>query len=542
MSAQSVGGESTDLDVLVLVTVCYVLAVVYLGFRGYRTTRSSTDYLLAGRNIHPFVMALSYGATFVSTAAVVGFGGVAAQLGMGLLWLTFLNIFVGIFVAFVLLGKRTRRMGLRLDAHTFPELLGRRYQSTFIQVFAGLVVFLLMPLYAAAVLRGGAEFLRSVFSLDLTVATLLFASIVAIYVVIGGLRGVIFTDALQGGIMFVGMLLLLALTYGQIGGVSAGHRALADLASEVPESLAAGGMVGWTSMPVIGSPIWYSMVTTLILGVGIGVLAQPQLVVRFMTVRSGRELNRAVLVGGVFIFVMTGTAFTVGPLSNVYFMETRGALAVAAADGNVDGVIPLYIAAAMPPWFVVLFMLTLLSAAMSTISSQFHAMGTAIGRDLYEQGALRGRVSPAGSVLASRLGIILAFVITLSLALWLPAGIVAAATAVFFGTCAAAFLPAYVGGLFTRRITKAGATAGIAAGFALALLWLTFAHASNAERLLVSSMLFGRDSLVPFPWSAIDPLVVALPVSLVTTIGVSLLTGPPDADHVERCIGRSQPG
>jgi SSS family solute:Na+ symporter len=104
----------------------------------------------------------------------VGFGGVAAQLGMGLLWLTVLDILVGIFVAFVVLGKRTRRMGQRLDAHTFPELLGRRYQSTFIQVFAGLAVFLLMPLYAAAVLRGGAEFLRSVFSLDLTGATLQF--------------------------------------------------------------------------------------------------------------------------------------------------------------------------------------------------------------------------------------------------------------------------------------------------------------------------------------------------------------------------------
>jgi len=542
MSAQAAGAASVDLAVLVLATVLYVLAVAVLAYRGYRATRTSTDYLLAGRNIHPFVMALSYGATFISTAAVVGFGGVAAQLGLGLLWLTFLNIFVGIFIAFVVLGKRTRRMGRRLDAHTFPELLGRRYRSTFIQVFAGLAVFLLMPLYAAAVLRGGAEFLRSIFPLDLTVATLLFASIVAVYVVVGGLRGVIYTDALQGAIMFAGMLLLLGLTYREVGGVAEGHRALADLAGRVPESLADGGMTGWTSMPVTGSPIWYSMVTTIILGVGIGVLAQPQLVVRFMTVRSGRELNRAVLVGGVFILVMTGTVYIVGPLSNVYFMQTRGTLAVAAAGGNVDGVIPLYIASAMPAWFVVLFMLTLLSAAMSTISSQFHTMGTAIGRDLYEQGALRGRVSSAGSVRASRVGILIAFAITLALALWLPAGIVAAATAVFFGTCAAAFLPAYVGGLFTRRITKAGATAGILTGFALALFWLTFAHARNAQRLLLSSALFGRDSLVPFPWSAIDPLVIALPASLVTTIVVSLVTRPLGADHVDRCLGRSPPG
>ncbi|HSM03122.1 MAG TPA: sodium:solute symporter family protein [Longimicrobiales bacterium] len=542
MSLQAPPEASTDATVLVVVTLGYVVATVYLGYRGYRTTRSSTDYLLAGRDVHPVVMALSYGATFVSTAAIVGFGGVAAELGMGLLWLTFLNVLVGIFVAFVILGKPTRRMGLRLDAHTFPELLGRRYQSRFIQVVAALAIFLLMPLYAAAVLRGGSEFLRSVLSLDLTAATLLFASIVALYVVFGGLRGVILTDALQGAIMFAGMLALLGLTYARVGGITAGHRALSGLADQVPTGLAAGGMVGWTSMPVTGSPIWYTMVTTLIFGVGIGVLAQPQLVVRFMTVRSGRELNRAVLVGGVFILVMTGTAFTVGPLSNVYFMETQGMLSVAAAEGNVDGVVPLYIASAMPSWFVVLFTLSLLSAAMSTISSQFHTMGTALGRDLYEQGALRREISSAGSIRASRIGILIAFGITLVLALWLPAGVVAAATAVFFGTCAAAFLPAYVGGLFSRRITRAGATAGMVTGFVLALFWLTFAHASNAGRIGVSSMLLGRDSLVGFPWNAVDPLVVALPASVAVTVVVSLVTRRPDGAHLDRCLGRRAVG
>jgi SSS family solute:Na+ symporter len=536
---------TTDTRVLVVVTLVYVLIIGYLGFYGYKTTHTSTDYLLAGRNIHPWVMALSYGATFISTAAIVGFGGVAAQLGMGLLWLTFLNIFVGIFIAFVLLGKRTRQMGHNLDAHTFPELLGRRYDSRFIHVFAAAVVFLLMPLYAAAVLRGGAEFLRATFQVDLVVATFAFALIVATYVVAGGLRGVMFTDALQGSIMFVGMLVLLGITYSKVGGIVDGHRSLTELAAQVPEGLAAAGMRGWTAMPHFGSPIWYSMVTTIILGVGIGVLAQPQLAVRFMTVRSGRELNRAVLVGGVFILVMTAVPYLVGSLSNVYFMQARGELALAAAGGNIDQVIPLAINSAMPSWFVVLFMLTLLSAAMSTISSQFHAMGTAIGRDIYEQGLRRGRVTGAASILVTRVGIIVAFAVTLALALWLPAGIIAAATAVFFGTCAAAFLPMFIGGLFLRGATRAGASAGMVAGFLTALAWLAFAHANSARRLMICTTLFDRDSLLPFPWSSIDPLVIALPVSVLTTVVVSLATRRLDSGHLDRCLagmGRRPPG
>jgi SSS family solute:Na+ symporter len=80
-------------------------------------------------------MSLSYGSTYISTSAVIGFGGISALYGFSLTWLTFLNILVGVWIAFVVFGKRTRKMGKALDAHTFPELLGRRYDSRFIQVF-----------------------------------------------------------------------------------------------------------------------------------------------------------------------------------------------------------------------------------------------------------------------------------------------------------------------------------------------------------------------------------------------------------------------
>ncbi|MDK2973287.1 MAG: solute:Na+ symporter, family [Candidatus Sumerlaeota bacterium] len=536
-------GAAVPMGVLLVVTAVYVLVIGYLGFRGYKTTKTSTDYLLAGRNIHPYVMAMSYGATFISTSAIVGFGGVAANLGMGLLWLVFLNIFVGIFIAFAVFGKRTRRMGRNLDAHTFPEFLGRRFQSRFIQMFVAAVIFILMPLYAAAVLRGGAEFIKATFAIDLGVATFIFALIVVAYVVAGGLRGVMFTDALQGTIMVAGMLILLVMTYAKVGGFTGGHEALTALAPQMPENLQKGGMVGWTAMPKFGSPIWYSLVTTIILGVGIGVLAQPQLAVRFMTVKSGRELNRAVMVGGLFILIIPGVAYTVGALSNVYFWQMEGKVAIDAAGGNVDQVIPMYINAAMPGWFVVLFMLTLLSAAMSTMSSQFHTMGTSIGRDIFEEGIRKGRDKGVQSILVTRIGIIVAFAVTLVLALWMPGSIVAAATAVFFGVAAAAFLPTFVGCLFTRRITKAGAIAGMTSGFGFAIIWLAFVHAKNAERLGICQLLFDKPALGAYPWSVLDPLVVALPLSILATVIVSLMTKAPDDAHLDRCmagVGRAK--
>ena len=129
-----------------LIVLVYLLSIAYLGFRGFKSTKTSKDYLLGGREIHPFVMAVSYGATFISTSAIIGFGGISGVYGMGLIWLTFLNIFIGVLIAFVFFGRKTRTMGHQLDAHTFPEFLGKRFQSKAIQMMSGSIIFIAMPL------------------------------------------------------------------------------------------------------------------------------------------------------------------------------------------------------------------------------------------------------------------------------------------------------------------------------------------------------------------------------------------------------------
>ncbi len=655
----------------IIVVVAYLLVVGYLGWLGFSRTKTATDYLVAGRGVHPFVMALSYGATFISTSAIVGFGGVAGMFGMSLLWLTFLNIFVGIFIAFVFLGGPTRKMGHRLDAHTFPELLGRRFNSKFIQVFAGLLIFVFIPLYAAAVLIGGCEFIEAKFGVDYNIAVLVFSVIIASYVVIGGLKGVMYTDALQGSLMFIGMIALLIGTYSMLGGVTAAHEGLTEMGKN-PSLFGKIGFQGWTAMPKFGwgvaetakgsepemYKLWWIVISTITLGVGIGVLAQPQLAVRFMTVKSKKELNRAVLIGGVFILIMTGVAFTVGALSNLYFMEKEevtgtivkttdpawviaknerdlvkklparlwhidttgdgeadvdivangynfivgkglatpkvlplgdktkpgeGQMLIPASillpmaekvadfdDGrvtvkpkansymralitnkkgdwefNTDSIIPTFITRAMPGWFGLVFLLALLAAAMSTLSSQFHALGTSIGRDVYEQ--ITG--SRGGSVLITRIGIIVGIIIAVLFSLNARGGyFIARATAIFFGLCASAFLPTFLGGLFCKGVTRAAAKASMVTGFVVTAFWLLFIKDKEARALGVCKALFDKHSLlvdakaVPTSgdWYVVDPIVVALPLSLAVLIVVSLITKAPEQEHLDKCFASKQ--
>jgi solute:Na+ symporter, SSS family len=515
------------------VVIVYLLVIAYLGWLGYRKTRSARDYLLAGREIHPFVMAMSYGATFISTSAIIGFGGIAGIYGMGLIWLTFFNIFVGIFIAFIFFGRVTRKMGHNLDAHTFPEFLGNRFKSEAIQIISGVIIFVAMPLYAAVVLIGGARFIESIFEMDFGIALTFFTLIIAAYVIAGGLKGVMYTDALQGSIMFISLVFLLVFSYIKLGGFTSAHQALTNMAAMVPEGLAGQGHEGWTVFPKMNSPWWWVLTTNIILGVGIGVLAQPQLVVRFMTVKSTRELNRAVLIGGIFIFVSTGFIFTVGALSNVFFYNDSGQLAIQAAKGNVDLIIPEFITKAMPEWFVYVFMLALLSAGMSTLSSQFHTMGTSIGRDVAEKIFRKNNIDP---MLIARMGILVAILVSVFIGYKLPEGVIARGTAVFFGICAAAFLPTYFAALYWKRVTRPAAKWSIISGMATSVFALAFLHQKESEPLGICRALFGKDYLIDqFPWMIIDPMLVALPVSVIILIAVSLVTPPLEKEHLDRC-------
>jgi SSS family solute:Na+ symporter len=452
---------------------------------------------------------------------------------MGLLWLTFLTIFVGVFIAFVVLGKRTRKMGHNLGSLTFPEFLSRRFESKFIQYFSGFLIFFGMPIYASVVLIGAGRFMETALSMDFHLSLFILSVVVAFYVIFGGIKGVMYTEVVQGVIMFVGMVFLLIFTYWILGGVTEAHTALTNMAPLFPANAQALGGTGWTTFPTLGSPFWWSLVSTIILGVGIGVLAQPQLAVRFMTVKSDKELNRAIIMGGLFIAVTVGSAFIVGALSNVYFFDNFGQVAVNMVQGNIDKIIPTFINLALPEWFTYVFLLVLISAALSTLSSQYHIQGTSLGRDIYE--TLKKKRN-TNSIPLTRVGILIAVVLAFILSLVLPGSVVAQGTALFYGICAAAFLSVYVCALFWKRTTREGAIAGIVSGTTVCLFWLIFVFKNTAEGLGICEFLTGQTTLIStMPWSSVDAIIISVPISFIFTIIVSLLTKPVAKEYIEKC-------
>lgn len=502
-----------------IVVIIYMFLLAWLGYLGYKRTKDASDYLLGGRKINPIIMALSYGATFISASAIVGFGGVAATFGMGIQWLCLLNMFMGVIIAFIFFGRKTRRLGVVHNARTFPQLLGLHYQSKAIRIFIASIIFIGMPLYAAVVMKGGAVFIEQMFNLDFHLALLIFTLIVAAYVITGGIKGVLYTDALQAVIMFACMSFLLFWFYHTMDmGFIEANRKLTDIAPLVPERFQALGHQGWTAMPVTGSPQWYTLVTSLILGVGIGCLAQPQLVVRFMMVESTKQLNRGVLIGCVFIIVTVGTIYHIGALSNLFFLKTEGVIASEVVK-DMDKIIPLFIDRAMPEWFSAVFMLCILSASMSTLSAQFHTMGAAFGADAFPH---LGRKRNANSSMGVRIGVLCSILLSYMICYLLSADIIARGTALFMGICAATFLPAYFCSLYWKGATRRGALASLWVGALASLFAMLFLHKAEAKAVGLCHALTGQDVLIDvYPWFAIDPILFALPLSAATIIIVS---------------------
>jgi SSS family solute:Na+ symporter len=507
-----------------IIVLIYMFVIAWLGYLGYKRTKNANDYLLGGRQTNPIIMALSYGATFISASAIVGFGGVAATFGMGIQWLCMLNMLMGVIVAFIFFGKRTRRLGEACNANTFPQFLGFHYQSRGVQIFIAIVIFLGMPLYTAVVMKGGAVFIEQMFDIDYHVALLIFTLIVAAYVITGGIKGVMYTDAFQAVIMFLCMFFLLIWFYRTIGmNFTEANRALSDIAHLVPDRFREIGHQGWTRMPVAGSQQWYTLVTSLVLGVGIGCLAQPQLAVRFMMVNSAKQLNRGVLIGCVFIIITVGAIYHVGALSNLFFLKSEGVVASEVVK-DMDKIIPLFINHSMPQWFGAFFMLCIISASMSTLSALFHTMGSAFGSDIFPK---LGRRNNPHSSLSVRIGVLMSIIVSYVICYVLSAGIIAKGTALFMGICAVTFLPSYFCSLYWKKTTRQGALASLWTGLLVSLFSMLFLHRAEAVPVGLCRLLTGKDVLIDvYPWFLIDPILFALPLSVLAIVVVSLLTRP----------------
>jgi SSS family transporter len=486
-----------------------------VGYWSMKKTKNVGDFFLGGRTLGPWMSAFAYGTTYFSAVLFIGYAG---KLGWGFgihtMWIVLGNTLIGTFLAWKLLAARTRDMTVRLKALTMPEFLRARYGSTSMQIISALVVFIFLVPYSASVYMGLSYLFEMTLGLQYNEALIFLAALTGVYLVMGGYLAVAISDFIRGMVEFVGVLAMVLLLASWKGGfVSTAASLLGDPQIMAP-GLTKAIALGPAGMQILvpGSVILIS----LILITSFGPMALPQMVQKFYSIRSRADVMRAMTIAGVFALFMTFGAYYSGALTHLYYADGLPQAIMVDGKPNLDQLMPYFITTQFPYAFVLLILLLVFSASMSSLSSLVLVSSSAIAIDIY--GAFVNRdVNQKQTMFLMRL--LCAVFVALSLVLAMnKVDVIVNLMVMSWGALAGVFLAPYIFGLFWKRTTRAGAFAGIFAGLASAIILF---------------LLWGKDGI---------PLAGAITmfIPLLVVPVVSLFTKPLPRELVEQAFGETQ--
>lgn len=466
----------------------FSLAMIGIGIYSFNKSRTIEGFLIGGRNIGAWVSAFAYGTSYFSAVIFVGYAGTHGwNIGIGSMWIGVGNAVLGCLLAWVLLAKRTRRLTHKLSAKTMPEFFELRYQSKGIKIFAALVIFVFLVPYSAAVYKGLGSMFNMIFpTISVNYCMLIIAVLTSIYLVLGGYVATAYTDFIQGIIMVIGLICMAAavINSDNVGGLVEGFKKLSEITDN------GDGVTGSQLTNIFGGSSWNFLCMNILL-TSFGTWGLPQMVTKYYAVKDEKSVKQATVISTVFCLIIGCGAYFTGSFSRVVLNNKL-------PEGGLDMVIPTVLKTALSgnTFTVVLLaviLILLLSASMSTLASVVLSSASAISVDLMPE--IKKDYTHKSQMILTR---ILCFVFV-GLSFFFATqniSIIVNIMSFSWGIVSGTFIGAYVWGIFSKKVTKAGALAGMISGVLTVVIptvvttinsgWAS--AAGNAPTLGVTSM------------------------------------------------------
>lgn len=437
------------LDSVYLSLALYFIVLLGIGAYGYFSTKNDVSgFMLGGRQLGPAVTALSAGASDMSGWILMGLPGLIFLVGINGIWMA-IGLTIGAYLNYRLLAPRLRVYTEQLDdAVTIPEYLERRFNdnSRIIRVLCAAVIIVFFAIYTTSGLVAGGKLFESSFGLSYETGIYLTALVVVSYSTFGGFTAVSVTDFVQGCIMLVALVLVPVVAVLEIGGV---NTTITQLQNLQPSLLS---FQDTALITVVSAMAW-----------GLGYFGQPHIIVRFMAIRGLKDLVAARRIG--MSWMLTVTLGTIG-------VGLTGA-AFAAANGlTIEDSETIFIVMSTTlfhPWVTGFLLAAILSAIMSTISSQLLVSSSSITEDVY-YAFIRKKASQKERVIVARLSVVGVAFVALFLAQDRSNSVLSLVGNAWAGF-GAAFGPLILISLYWDKMTKNGAIAGIVCGGLTTILW-----------------------------------------------------------------------
>ncbi|MBR2924695.1 MAG: sodium/proline symporter [Clostridia bacterium] len=442
-----------------IVFIAYFIFMIGIGVFFFLRSKSGGEkgYFLGGRQMGPWVSALSAGASDMSAWVLMGLPASIYAAGLGQAWIA-IGLGIGYAISWLVQAPRLRRYSIAAnDSITIPQFLTNRFlsKSKALQVVCAIIFLVAYTVYAASSIKACGTLFNTVMGIDATVAMYIAAVIIICYTFLGGFSAVCWTDFFQG-LLMLGALLIAPIF--AMGMINAGQGAASMEA--LPENY-------WNLFAN-----WKDIVSGF--GWGLGYFGMPHIIIRFMSLRSDKDLKKSAKIGiswTVLILIFSVASGVIGHLlmgeladsSTVFIQMVRKIF-----PGLISG----------------LLLSAILAAAMSTADSQLLASASAFASDVYKPIIRKNKASEQEMLWAGRYVVLAIALIAVFIAADPNSGTIMGLVENAWGVFGAAFGPVLLLALFWRRYNFQGALAGIITGAAVDILWLIFLKGTGIYEII----------------------------------------------------------
>ncbi len=489
---------------ILIAFVCYLLLMIYIGILSMKKTKNTEDYFLGGRGLNSWVAALSAQASDMSGWLLMGLPGSIYAAGTGKAWIA-VGLFIGTALNWILISKRLRRYTIVANnSLTLPEFFQNRFhdKKKILLGISSIVIVIFFLVYTASALASGGKLFHTVFGVDYHIALLIGAAVILIYTFLGGFLAVCTTDFIQGTLMLIGLMIVPIVAYAVISGDFAGAlnaNGIENTGHYMSLFYAADGS-RLSFVSIISDLAW-----------GLGYCGMPHILVRFMAVKSEKELKKSSAIAIIWVAISLFAACAIGVIG-------RGYLAQVLADSATETVFISMIKQIFSGNFILvfiggLFLCGILAAIMSTADSQLLVCASSVSKDIYKN-ILKPEADDKKVLKMSRITVMIVAVLAFLIA-WNPDSSIMDLVSDAWAGLGSAFGPLVVCSLFWKRTNLPGAVAGIISGGLFVIVW-DYLPLVNGETLYAATRIYS--------------LLLGFFISLICIVIVSLVTKAPSAE------------
>ena len=436
----------------VILLVLFLLCMLGVGIYARKLVTNVNGFILGGRSVGPWLTAFAYGTSYFSAVIFVGYAGQFGwRFGLASTWVGLGNAILGSLLAWVVLGKRTRKMTHHLEAATMPDFFGKRFGSRALQIAAAAIVFVFLIPYTASVYNGLSRLFEMAFHIEYRYCVIGMAVLTGVYVIMGGYMATAINDFIQGIIMLAGIVAVIAYVLAGQGGFMEAVRSL----SLVEDAAVSNGMNG--AFASFFGPDPAGLLSVVIL-TSLGTWGLPQMIHKFYAIRDEKSIHTGTVISTLFAVVISGGCYFLGGFGRLFdsaeIYDGSGAVVY-------DSIIP-FMLSRLPDILVGIVVILVLSASMSTLSSLVLTSSSTLTLDFLKDTVFK-KMSEKKQVAVMQVLIVFFIVLSVVIALDPPA-FIAQLMGISWGALAGAFLAPFMYGLYWKGVTRAAVWASFIAG------------------------------------------------------------------------------